>query len=62
MDKISNQIRSYLPTIIAYLKSQPIKKAWLFGSCSRGDETPESDIDLLVAYDENAHISLLTIC
>lgn len=29
-------------------------RAWLFGSCSRGDDTPESDIDILVDYD-NSH-------
>lgn len=31
-----------------YFKAKPIEKAWLFGSFSRGEETPESDIDILV--------------
>lgn len=44
-----------------FFASKPIKKAWLFGSCSRGEEKPESDVDLLVIYDENEHVSLLTI-
>ena len=40
--------------------NQPIKKAWLFGSCSRGEETPDSDIDILVEYDRlNERISLM---
>ena len=47
--------------IAEYFKTQPIKKAWLFGSFARGEETPDSDIDILVQYDENARISLLTI-
>ena len=47
--------------IADYLQTQPVKKAWLFGSFARGEETPESDIDLLVEYDKNAHISLLAI-
>ena len=47
--------------IAQYFKTQPILKAWLFGSFSRGEETPESDVDILVRYDENARISLLTI-
>lgn len=44
-----------------YFSTQPIDKAWLFGSYSRGEETPESDIDILVRYDEDADISLATI-
>lgn len=47
--------------IAEYFKTQPVNRAWLFGSFARGEETPESDIDILVEYDENARISLLTI-
>lgn len=47
--------------IADYFKTQPVVKAWLFGSYARGEETPHSDIDILVQYDENARISLLTI-
>ncbi|MBP5346417.1 MAG: nucleotidyltransferase domain-containing protein [Bacteroidales bacterium] len=46
-------------TIANYFKSQPIKKAWIFGSFARGEETPLSDIDVLVVYDDNARVSLL---
>lgn len=38
---------------------QPIEKAWVFGSYSRGEETRESDIDILVRFDSNAKITLL---
>lgn len=48
-------------TIVDYFKTQPILRAWLFGSFARGDETPVSDVDLLVQYDENG-ISLLKHC
>ena len=44
--------------IANYFKTQPIIKAWLFGSWARGEETPLSDVDLLVQYDEDG-ISLL---
>jgi predicted nucleotidyltransferase len=47
--------------IAEYFKTQPVLKAWLFGSFARGEETPESDIDILVEYDKDARISLLTI-
>ena len=45
--------------IAEYFKTQPVLKAWLFGSFARGEETPESDIDLLVVYDDKARVSLL---
>lgn len=45
-------------TIADYFKTQPVVKAWIFGSFARGEETPLSDVDLLVQYDEDG-ISLL---
>ena len=47
--------------IADYFKTQPVRKAWLFGSFARGEETAESDVDILVEYDKDARISLLTI-
>lgn len=44
--------------IADYFKTQPVVKAWLFGSFARGEETPLSDVDLLVQYDQGG-ISLL---
>ena len=44
--------------IADYFKTQPVVKAWLFGSFARGEETPLIDVDLLVQYDQGG-ISLL---
>lgn len=44
--------------IADYLKTQPVLRAWLFGSFARGEETPLSDVDLLVQYEEGG-VSLL---
>ncbi|MDE6266807.1 MAG: nucleotidyltransferase domain-containing protein [Muribaculaceae bacterium] len=56
---LSNNIRELIPKIQEFMKSQPILRAWLFGSCSRGEETPGSDIDILVDYDyDNGRVSL----
>ena len=52
---------STLNTIRQYFATQPIKKAWLFGSCSRGEERADSDIDILVEYSDSDSISLMTI-
>lgn len=34
-----------------YFKTQPVLKAWLFGSFARGEDTPKSDVDILVLPD-----------
>lgn len=52
---------STLNVIRQYLATQPIKKAWLFGSCSRGEDRADSDIDILVEYNDSNSISLMTI-
>ena len=44
--------------IAEYFKTQPVLKAWLFGSYARGEETPESDVDLLVEFDHSSPIGL----
>lgn len=48
-----------ISTITDYFKTQPVLKAWLFGSYARGEENEHSDVDILVAFDENARVSLL---
>jgi len=48
--------------IADYFKTQPVVRAWIFGSFARGEETPLSDVDLLVQYDDKARISLLKHC
>lgn len=48
---LSNDIRKIIPTIQEYMSHQPILRAWIFGSYSRGEEHSDSDIDILVDYD-----------
>ncbi len=48
-----------IETIREYFKTQPVLKAWIFGSYARGEETPESDVDILVVFDRNAKVSLI---
>ena len=40
-------------TIADYFKTQPVLKAWLFGSFARGEETPQSDVDILFVPDRS---------
>lgn len=47
--------------IAEYFKTQPVLKAWLFGSFSRGEQTEKSDVDILFVPDMSEHFSLLTL-
>ena len=53
---MSTQAMSEL--IAQYFKTQPVLKAWLFGSYARGEATPESDVDILVEFDHSSPIGL----
>lgn len=47
--------------IADYFKTQPVVKAWIFGSYSRGEQRPWSDVDILVQYDRSRPIGLMKI-
>lgn len=40
---VRNRIRQYF-------KTKPVEKAWIFGSYSRGEEKPNSDVDILISF------------
>ncbi len=44
--------------IAEYFKTQPVLKAWLFGSFARGEERENSDVDILVKFDRTLPIGL----
>ena len=44
-----------------YFSTQPVLKAWIFGSFARGEETPDSDVDILFIPDRSEHFSLFTL-
>ena len=41
-----------------YFKTKPVLKAWIFGSYSRGEEKPDSDVDILVVLDHTRPVGL----
>ena len=43
--------------IVRYFATQPIVKAWVFGSYARGEAHSGSDIDILVVFDKEAKVS-----
>ena len=44
-----------------YLSTIPVQRAWVFGSFARGEETSNSDLDLLVDYEIGEKLSLLDV-
>lgn len=44
--------------IAEYFKTQPVLKAWIFGSFARGEERADSDVDILVVLDNSTSVGL----
>ena len=60
IEKVDSYRVEMIGKIQCTLAKQPVIRAWLFGSWSRMEERPDSDIDLLVEFDRNEkEISLL---
>ena len=43
-------------SLLAALSAAGVTQAWLFGSVARGEERPDSDIDLLVTFDRDVFL------
>ena len=52
------QIMSKLRANSHILREFHVKALYLFGSVARGDEKQTSDVDLLVEFEDDAHIGL----
>ena len=51
--------KSIVNKLTKYFESQPIEKAWIFGSFARSEEKKKSDIDILVNFSPDSRITLL---
>lgn len=51
--------RAIINIISRYFDTQPIEKAWIFGSFARAEENTMSDIDILVNFIPNEKVTLL---
>jgi len=54
----SAEVRNMIPRMRRFFAKQPVKRAYLFGSCSRGEETSDSDVDILIDLDKSKPIGL----
>lgn len=57
----NRELMNKMPDVKNCLALHPVERAWLFGSCSRGDDREGSDIDILVQYTQGSRITLFTI-
>lgn len=53
--------QNIIKVIADYFSTQPVLKAWLFGSYARGEQTSQSDVDILFVPDKSQHFSLFTL-
>ena len=56
--RVNEQRELLLKKLRKYLESTVVNKAWIFGSFARNEEKFDSDIDLLVQFDENHNLDL----
>ena len=50
--------RTIVNRLSKYFASQPIEKAWIFGSYARSEENNKSDIDILVNFSPESKVTL----
>lgn len=55
-------LQTLINSLRDFFSSQPVEKAWLFGSYARGEERPDSDVDILVTYTPGTRLGLFGIC
>ena len=53
-----DEIRAKRDEIYAIARRHKAEKLWVFGSCARKEERPDSDVDILVALDYSQPIGL----
>lgn len=61
LDSLDRNRLEMMNRIQRFLAGIPVKRAWIFGSFARGEETDASDVDLLVDYEESVNLSLLDV-
>ena len=54
-----DEIRAKRDEIYAIARKHKAEKLWVFGSCARKEERPDSDVDFLVKFQDGA--SLFTV-
>ncbi len=59
VNRINQERVQIIQRIQDFFLKEPVKRAWVFGSFSRMEEKPDSDIDILVDLDRSVPVGLL---
>ncbi|MEM1427039.1 MAG: nucleotidyltransferase family protein [Cyanobacteria bacterium P01_H01_bin.130] len=59
LNDLRGQLTQYLPEL---RESYGITRLGIFGSYQRGEQRPDSDLDLLVEFDPERRFGLVTFC
>ena len=59
-DKDNMTTQAMTQQIAEYFKTQPVLKAWIFGSFARGEQTAASDIDILILPEKSVGLFKLS--
>ena len=51
-----DEIRAKRDEIYAIARKHKAEKLWVFGSCARKEERPDSDVDFLVKFDDDTSL------
>ena len=51
-----DEIRARRDEIYAIARKHKAEKLWVFGSCARKEERPDSDVDFLVSFQDGASL------
>src|SRR5437879_4400080 len=57
-DEVTSKLRAALPDL---RREFGVASVYLFGSVARGDERPDSDVDVLVEFEPSSRPTLLTL-
>ena len=61
VDRIDGERVRIVKTLQTFFPGYPVRKAWIFGSFSRMEERPDSDVDILILWDAATPVGLLTL-
>ena len=53
-----DEIRAKRDEIYAIARKHKAEKLWVFGSCARREERPDSDVDILVKFSDGAEFGV----
>ena len=56
---VDSNLSEILTSVVKFYRGKygnRLEQVWLFGSKARGDDTHDSDVDIMIVVDDNAHI------